>query len=161
MRVKKALIWLLALLMLCAAPAMAEDDELRGYLRGHGWKFVSLGQYPYEKDGTVEPVVWRVLSIENNQALLYNVHIAGYDFGNRFNHNTKQVRRLLLHKREILKLSQWLGTKGGTIIPLRFYLHQGLVKVEIAYCQGKTHADQRETLRRRETEKDIRRLVKK
>ena len=101
------------------------------------------------------------VKIENNQALLYNVHIAGYDFGNRFNHNTKQVRRLLLHKREILKLSQWLGTKGGTIIPLRFYLHQGLVKVEIAYCQGKTHADQRETLRRRETEKDIRRLVKK
>lgn len=101
------------------------------------------------------------VKIENNQALLYNVHIAGYDFGNRFNHQSKQQRRLLLHKREILKLSQWLGTKGGTIIPLRFYLHQGLVKVEIAYCQGKTHADQRETLRRRETEKDIRRLVKK
>ena len=75
MRVKKALIWLLALLMLCAAPAMAEDDELRGYLRGHGWKFVSLGQYPYEKDGTVAPVVWRVLSIENNQALLITEYI--------------------------------------------------------------------------------------
>lgn len=101
------------------------------------------------------------VKIEKNQALLYNVHIAAYDFGNRFNHHSKQVRRLLLHKREILKLSQWLGTKGGTIIPLRFYLHKGLVKVEIAYCQGKTHADQRETLRRRETEKDIRRLVKR
>ena len=101
------------------------------------------------------------VKIEKNQALLYNVHIAGYDFGNRFNHNTKQVRRLLLHKREILKLGQWLGTKGGTIIPLRFYLHQGLVKVEIAYCQGKTHADQRETLRRRETDKEMRRALRK
>ncbi len=101
------------------------------------------------------------VKIENNQALLYNVHIAGYDFGNRFNHNTKQTRRLLLHKREILKLSQWLKTKGGTLIPLKFYLHKGLVKVEIAYCQGKTHADQRETLRKRETEKEIRRRVDK
>ena len=99
--------------------------------------------------------------IENGQALLYNVHIAGYDFGNRFNHNVKQVRRLLLHKREILKLAQWLGTKGGTIIPLRFYLQKGLVKVEIAYCQGKTHADQRETLRKRETDREMRRAVRK
>ena len=99
--------------------------------------------------------------IEKGQALLYNVHIAGYDFGNRFNHDVKKVRRLLLHKREILKLAQWLKTKGGTIIPLRFYLQKGLVKVEIAYCQGKTHADQRETLRKRETEREMRRIVRK
>lgn len=99
--------------------------------------------------------------IEKGQALLYNVHIAGYDFGNRFNHDVKKVRRLLLHKREILKLAQWLKTKGGTIIPLKFYLQKGLVKVEIAYCQGKTHADQRETLRKRETEREMRRIVRK
>ncbi|MBE6379081.1 MAG: SsrA-binding protein SmpB [Lentisphaerae bacterium] len=101
------------------------------------------------------------VKIENNQALLYNVHIAGYDFGNRFNHNTKQTRRLLLHKKEILKLAQWVNTKGGTIIPLKFYLTNGLVKVEIAYCQGKTHADQRETLRKRETEREMQRFVRK
>ena len=101
------------------------------------------------------------VKIENNQALLYNVHIAGYDFGNRFNHNTKQTRRLLLHKKEILNLAQWVNTKGGTIIPLKFYLANGLVKVEIAYCQGKTHADQRETLRKRETEREMQRFVRK
>ncbi|MBE6357251.1 MAG: SsrA-binding protein SmpB [Lentisphaerae bacterium] len=101
------------------------------------------------------------VKIENNQALLYNVHIAGYDFGNRFNHNSRQTRRLLLHKREILKLGQWIHTKGGTIIPLKFYLHKGLVKVEIAYCQGKTHADQRDTLRKRETERELQRFVRK
>ena len=101
------------------------------------------------------------VKIEKNQALLYNVHIAGYDFGNRFNHNTRQTRRLLLHKKEILKLSQWLNTKGGTLIPLKFYLQKGLVKVEIAYCQGKTHADQRETLKKRETERDLQRFVRK
>ena len=101
------------------------------------------------------------IKIERNQALLYNVHIAAYDFGNRFNHNTKQTRRLLLHKKEILKLSQWLNTKGGTLIPLKFYLQKGLVKVEIAYCQGKSHADQRETLRKRETERELQRFVRK
>lgn len=101
------------------------------------------------------------VKIENNQALLYNVHIAAYDFGNRFNHQSKQTRRLLLHKKEILKLAQWINTKGGTLIPLKFYLRKGLVKVEIAYCQGKTHADQRETLRKRETERELQRFVRK
>ena len=101
------------------------------------------------------------VKIENNQALLYNVHIAAYDFGNRFNHQSKQTRRLLLHKKEILKLAQWINTKGGTLIPLKFYLRKGLVKVEIAYCQGKTHADQRETLRNRETERELQRFVRK
>ena len=99
--------------------------------------------------------------IERGEAMVYNLHIAAYGFGNRFNHEVKRPRRLLLHKREILKLAQWLGTNGGTIIPLRFYLQKGLVKVEIAYCQGKTHADQRETLRRRESDREIQRAVRK
>ena len=99
--------------------------------------------------------------IEKGQLLLHNVHIAAYDFGNRFNHQVKQTRRLLMNKKEILKLHQWLGTKGGTLIPLRFYLKGGLIKVEIAYCQGKTHADQRETLRKRDSEKEMRRAIRK
>ncbi len=101
------------------------------------------------------------VKIQNGQAWLLNVHIAQYGFGNRFNHESKQQRRLLLHKNEILKLAQWLGTKGGTLIPLKFYLKQGLVKVEIAYCQGKTHGDQRETLRRRQSDLEMRRAVKR
>ena len=71
MRVKKALIWLLALMLLLSVPAMAEGDtELRGYWKGHGWKFVQLGQYPYEKNGAVAPVLWRVLEIKDNVALM-------------------------------------------------------------------------------------------
>ena len=101
------------------------------------------------------------IHIENNRVLLENVHIAPYDFGNRFNHRPNQTRELLLHRREILKLAQTLKTKGGTLIPLKFYLKGGLVKVEIAYCQGKTHADKRETLRRRDSEMEIRRALKK
>ena len=71
MHVKKALIFLLTLLMLLSAPALAEDGtQLRGYIKGQGWNFISLGQYPYEKDGTVAPVLWRVLEVKDGQALL-------------------------------------------------------------------------------------------
>ena len=99
--------------------------------------------------------------IERGQVILYNVHIAAYDFGNRFNHQVRQPRRLLMHKKEILKLAQWLNTKGGTLIPLKFYFKGGLVKVELAWCQGKTHADQRETMRKRDAEDTIRRALRK
>ena len=77
------------------------------------------------------------VKIENNQALLYNVHIAGYDFGNRFNHNTKQTRRLLLHKKEILKLFMKVGKEGYTLVPLSMYFSGKNVKVEVGVCKGK------------------------
>ena len=92
--------------------------------------------------------------------MVYNLHIAAYGFGNRFNHEVKRPRRLLLHKKEILKLGQWLGSKGGTLIPLKMYFKQGLVKVELAYCLGKTHGDQREDIRRREADRGMRRALK-
>ena len=101
------------------------------------------------------------VKIENRQAFLYNVHISVYGFGNRFNHEVKRSRRLLLHKREIMKLHQQLSTKGGTLIPLKMYLKEGLIKLEIAYCQGKTHADMRETLRKREADMVMRRNLGK
>ena len=101
------------------------------------------------------------VKISGNQMWLVNVHIAQYGFGNRFNHEVRQQRRLLMHHNEILKLAQWLGTKGGTIIPLKFYLKQGLVKVEIAYCQGKNRGDKRETLRRQQSDLEMRRQVKR
>ncbi|MCQ2378790.1 MAG: SsrA-binding protein SmpB [Victivallaceae bacterium] len=99
--------------------------------------------------------------VKNGRLFLANVHIAPYEFGNVYNHAAKQERELLMHKREILKLAQWLAVKGGTIVPLRFYLKNALVKVEIAYCRGKTHADQREDLKKRESDREIRRALKK
>ena len=98
--------------------------------------------------------------IENGEARLYNVHIRAYGFGNRFNHEETRMRRLLLHKREILKLGQWISTKGGTLIPLKMYLKEGLIKLELAYCQGKTHGDQREDLKRRDSEREMRRAMR-
>ena len=98
--------------------------------------------------------------IENGEAMLYNLHIAAYGFGNRFNHEVRRPRRLLLHKKEILKIGQWLGSRGGTLVPLKMYFKQGLVKVELAYCLGKTHGDQRDDIRRREADRGIRRALK-
>ena len=99
--------------------------------------------------------------IINGQAILLNVHISVYGFGNRFNHEVRRERRLLLHKKEILRLAVKLNTHGGTLVPLRMYLKQGLVKLEIAYAQGKTHGDQRETLRTREADMAMRRAMRK
>ncbi|MDD3886057.1 MAG: SsrA-binding protein SmpB [Victivallaceae bacterium] len=101
------------------------------------------------------------VQIRNGQAWIVNMHISPYGFGNRFNHDPRQERRLLLHKNEILKLAQNLKTKGGTIIPLRIYLSKGLVKLELAYCHGKTHGDKRETLRERQADMEMRRSVKR
>ena len=99
--------------------------------------------------------------ILKNQLWLLNTHISVCEFGGKFNHEIRRDRRLLMHKKEILKLSQNLSLKGGTLIPLKFYLKNGLIKVELAYCQGKSHADQRETIRQRESDLAIRRALKK
>ncbi len=99
------------------------------------------------------------VAIEGASAFLYNTSIAPYTFGNRFNHISKQKRRLLLHKCEILKLNQQIREKGFTIVPLRFYLKGGLVKVAIAVCRGKTFGDKRETLRERQDTMDARRAM--
>ena len=69
MRARKWLTWLVVLLLLCLIPA-AGAETLRGYEKGNGWHFVNFGEYPYERNGTVKPVLWRILEIENNQALM-------------------------------------------------------------------------------------------
>ena len=98
--------------------------------------------------------------LERGQAFLENVHIAVYDHGNRFNHAPKQKRRLLLHKKEILKLSQQVRERGLTVVPLKFLLKGGLVKVELGLCKGKTHEDKRQTLRERQDDLDARRAMR-
>ena len=99
------------------------------------------------------------VGILDGQAALFKVHIATYEQGNQFNHDTKRKRALLLHKREILKLNQKIREKGLTIIPLKFYLNKGLIKVELGICKGKTKGDKRDTLRERQDVKDTRRAI--
>ena len=74
MQARKLLTWLVMLLLLCLIPA-AGAETLRGYEKGNGWHYVNFGEYPYEKDGAVAPVLWRVLDVENNQALMLTEYV--------------------------------------------------------------------------------------
>ena len=98
--------------------------------------------------------------IMNGQAVLMNVHIAAYEQGNQFNHDPKRKRPLLLHKNEILKLFQQIREKSLTVVPLKFYLKKGLIKVELGLCKGKTKGDKRQTLRERQDSNDARRAIR-
>lgn len=99
-------------------------------------------------------------TIEKGEVLLRNVHISQYDQGNRFNHEPLRVRKLLLHRREILKLMSRVRERGYTLIPLSVYLRRGKVKIELALARGKKFYDKRESISRAETERNIRRIVK-
>lgn len=99
--------------------------------------------------------------VEKGEIYLYNLHIAPYEHGNIFNHDPKRPRRLLLHKREILKLNQQIREKGNTIVPLRMYLLRGKIKVELAVGKGKTKGDKRDTLREKQDSLSMKREIKK
>ena len=94
---------------------------------------------------------------KDNQLWLHSVNIPPYSFGNRFNHDSLRDRKLLAHAREIRRLRAQVEQKGNTLVPLALYLVKGRVKVELAICKGKNAVDRRETIRRRETDRDIQR----
>jgi SsrA-binding protein len=94
---------------------------------------------------------------KDGQLWLHSVTIPPYTFGNRFNHDSLRDRKLLAHAREIRRLRAQVEQKGNTLVPLALYLVKGRVKVELAICKGKNAVDRRETIRRRETDRDIQR----
>ncbi len=91
--------------------------------------------------------------VKNNEIFLTNMYIAKYDEGNRFNHDERRERKLLLHKKEIIRIDHEINTNRYTLIPLRLYFKKNKVKVELAICQGKKLYDKRESLK----EKDLKR----
>lgn len=98
--------------------------------------------------------------IEKGEAWLYNLYIAPYRYATIKPPDPLRNRKLLLHKREILKLMGRVKEKGHTIIPLRIYFKNGKVKVEIALARGKKAHDRREELRQRDLERQLRRELK-
>ena len=94
---------------------------------------------------------------KNGEAFLINMHISIYKEGNIFNHDPLRSRKLLLHKKEILKLSQKVKEKQYTVVPTKIYFKDGFAKVEIALAKGKKLYDKRET----EKEKDTKRAIDK
>ena len=99
--------------------------------------------------------------IEDNEMFLYGMHISPYEHGNRFNHKPDRIRKLLLQKREILKIQDKVKKDGVTIVPLELFLARGFAKIEIGLAKGKKIYDKRETITKRTQERDIARLVKR
>lgn len=95
--------------------------------------------------------------IDNDQAWLVGVHIPEYTEGNRFNHDPRRRRKLLLSKREIRYFGAQTQQKGLTLVPLRLYFKDQHAKVELGLGRGKKLHDKRETIMRRETERQMRR----
>jgi len=100
-------------------------------------------------------------SVENGELFMYNSHISPYKEGNRFNHDPKRVRKLLMHKREIERLFGKIQQKGFTLIPLSFYFNDdGKVKVELGLGKGKRAYDKRREIAERDANREMRREFK-
>lgn len=98
--------------------------------------------------------------IFDNELWLIGCSIAPYRFGNVYNHEERRQRKLLMHKREILKLKEATQEKGLTLIPLAFYLKDGRVKIRIAKAKGKKTVDKRDSIREKEDTRKIQRALK-
>lgn len=94
---------------------------------------------------------------DGNEAWLMNAHIAPYEQANRFNHDPKRPRRLLLHKREIKEMWDAVRQKGMTIVPVQVHLKDGRAKVEVALAKGKKLYDKRQDIARRDQARELER----
>ncbi|MCR3906626.1 MAG: SsrA-binding protein SmpB [Tenericutes bacterium] len=100
------------------------------------------------------------VTIKDGEAFVHNMHIAKYNFSSIFNHEETRQRKLLLHKKEIIKLFSKIKEQGYTIIPLKLYLKEGLCKLEIGLAKGKKDYDKRETLKERDQQMRMKKILK-
>ena len=98
--------------------------------------------------------------IKNGEAFMLNVHIAPYKMGSYFNVDSKRTRKLLLHKTEINKLRGKVEQKGYTLIPLKMYFKDALVKIELGLCRGKELHDKRAAIKEKESNRNVQRILK-
>jgi SsrA-binding protein len=121
---------------------LLEKYEAGLVLNGSEIKSIRAGQMSIQES---------YIDIENGeQAWLVESHIAPYEQANRFNHDPKRKRKLLLHKKQIRELWNHVRIKGMTIVPTRVYLKQGRAKIEIALAKGKKAYDKRATIAKRD-----------
>ena len=100
-------------------------------------------------------------TIKKGEALLLNMHISPYEQGNIFNHEETRTRKLLLHKKEILKLRDKIKLEGFTLVPLKLYLKKNKAKILLGVAKGKKTYDKRETIKQRDIERDLRARLKR
>lgn len=98
--------------------------------------------------------------IKNNEIFLLNTHISHYEQGNIFNHDETRSRKLLLHKKEILKIRDQLNQQGFTLVPIKMYFKKNKVKVLLGIAKGKKNYDKREAIKKKDIERDIKKELK-
>lgn len=101
------------------------------------------------------------ITIINNELFIVGMHVSSYLQSGGFNHDETRNRKLLMHKREILKLKMKREKEGYTLIPLRLYFKQALLKVEVAVAKGKKIYDKRESLKKEDQKRRMRKLAVK
>ncbi len=99
-------------------------------------------------------------TVRRGEAFLVNMHISPYDKAGRDNPDPRRERKLLLHRREIARLQGAIAEKGLTLVRLKLYFKDGRAKVELGLARGKRRYDKRETIRRREQEREMQRAVR-
>ena len=98
--------------------------------------------------------------IKNNEIFLLNMHISGYEQGNIFNHDETRTRKLLLHKKEILKLSNKVILEGNTLVPLKLYFKKNKAKILLGLAKGKKTYDKRESIKERDINREVQKQLK-
>lgn len=99
-------------------------------------------------------------SIKDGEVFLYNMHISPYEQGNIFNHDPVRMRKLLLHKQEIKRLTGKVQERGMTLVPIKVYFKNGRAKVELGLGRGKKLHDKRKEIARRDAARDMQRELK-
>ena len=99
--------------------------------------------------------------VEKGEVFLYNCHISPFEHGNRFNHEPLRTRKLLLTKKEIVKIESKINRDGYTVVPLQMYIYKGFAKVEIALAKGKKLHDKREDLAKKDQQREMDRMMKR
>ena len=98
--------------------------------------------------------------IRNHEVFLLNMFVSPYKEGNIFNHEETRNRKLLLHKKEIKKVEEAVNLKGLTLIPLKLYFKNNILKVALGICRGKKDYDKRETIKERDMKREVLRNIK-
>ena len=93
--------------------------------------------------------------IKDGEVFIHNMHISPYEQGNRFNHDPLRTRKLLLNRKEISKLIGLTKEKGYSLVPLKMYLKGGFAKLELALAKGKKLYDKRETLKKKDAQREV------
>ena len=96
------------------------------------------------------------ITLKNKEAFIVNMYIAKYDEGNRYNHDERRQRKLLLHKQELKRMGDDLKVQGYTYVPLKLYFVKGRAKILIGLARGKKLYDKRETIKKRDLERENR-----